>query len=153
MSVVNVAGVGSGNDGSMNVEPFEGPTVMLDGGYAFLKLDIPTSPTGLGSEQDDAARADAYFMMRVVVTPRGLIWRDRDGATDYYLELKRQEIDEVTLTPKSVTVYDSVRIGDEVTVVSASRVVQAHIDRIVGHASSVDARCVKGRVREAIICL
>lgn len=156
MSTVCVVAVGSRSDGSMDVVTFAGLTAKLDTGYAFLKLDFPTTPTGIGHELDVVeydTSDDRYFLMRVAVTPTGFVWRDRDGATDYYLELERPAVDEETLTLTPVTVYDTVRIGDKVSVVSAGLMVHAYVEQVLGSVRLTDAKRIKGRVREAIVCV
>lgn len=127
MALVDVVSIQSGKDEDRCVEGISGYLSPLAVSYAYITL------TGCKDGEG--------FTMRLECNDTGFVWRDRDGAIDKQLELTRSEINIEDLTETTVTVYDSVRVGDELHVVS----------RRPGSVAAT--RCRKGSVERVLIMI
>ena len=103
MALVDIVSIQSGKDEDRCVEGVSGYLSPLTVRYAYITL------TG--------CQGGEGFTMRLECNDTGFVWRDRDGAIEKQLELTRPEINIEDLTTTAVTVYDSVRVGDELHVV------------------------------------
>lgn len=127
MTLVDVVSIQSGKDKDRCVEGISGHLSPLAVNYAYITLK-------------DCKDGEGYTM-RLECNDTGFFWRDRDGAMDKQLELTRSEINIADLTQTTVTVYDSVRVGDGLHVVSRRP------------GSVVATRCRKGDVERVLIMI
>lgn len=124
MTIVDVVSIQSGKDEDRCVEGISGHLSPLPVNYAYITLK-------------DCKDGEGYTM-RLECNDAGFVWRDRDGAMDKQLELTRSEINIKDLTQTTVTVYDSVRVGDGLHVVfrrpgsvTATRCRKGNVERVM----------------------
>ena len=127
MALVDVVSIRSGKDEDRCVEGISGYLSPLEVTYAYITLR-------------DCKDGEGYTM-RLECNDAGFVWRDRDGAIDKQLELTRSEVNLENLTQTTITVYDSVRVGDGLHVVSRRP------------GSVVATRCRKGDVERVMIMI